>query len=166
MPKITITRTKKSWVVAVTADDESDIPASIDLADRVACQLDAERPLRPPPLSKGDRDNRDVERVLAAVAAMMPGRAWRDIRAACGVSKDRAPAARDKLLADGRIEYVTEDYVDGTGRRQKRTILRVTQKPAGSYFVKSNGTDLAAVVVEGLRNVVIESGGMYVEGIS
>ncbi len=66
------------------------------------------------------------------------------------------------------IQCAPKDGPLGFGKWQGalRALARQSPPAAGSYFVRSNGTDLAAVVVEALRNVTIESGGMYVEGVA
>ncbi len=79
----------------------------------------------------------DAEKVYKTIVAM-PGRAWRDIRAACGVSKDRAPAARDRLMTEGRIAEVSESYTDGMGRQQKRRILRVVADASPTIGTNEN----------------------------
>jgi hypothetical protein len=69
--------------------------------------------------------NEDDEKLIAAVRRH-PSKSWRELRPMVGIgSWSRADDARRRLLAAETLELVTERFIDGRGRTQKRDVLRV-----------------------------------------
>jgi putative DNA primase/helicase len=65
----------------------------------------------------------DCTRLLDLIRRM-PKRPWREIKTAAGANYQRMDAARAKLLEDGIIEQVREEFYDGSSKLQRRDILR------------------------------------------
>ena len=71
---------------------------------------------------------RDALRILELVEKM-PGRQWREIRIASGMTR-KADVARARLIEMGKLEVVREVFYDTMQRRQTREIMKVIRNTA------------------------------------
>lgn len=73
---------------------------------------------------ENDKADRECERLME-IMHRMPMRPWVELRRQTGWNGKRADAARDRLLLDGKIEYVKEEYHDRNLRLKTREVMRV-----------------------------------------
>lgn len=74
------------------------------------------------------RDAEKLEKVcerLMEVVQKMPGRPWRELKAACKGDFRLIDAARAQLLADGKLEMAREQFYDAMHRTKTHDILRL-----------------------------------------